>query len=186
MAEVWATPLDCPAVVAASRWTTAESWSTLLLRLTPAEWKGQGDVPQDEADEQGRERDRAQGDQHRHQDGRACAGGGARWVTVTTARAATNTPTSRARYPFTDIRTSSSRLEPFPTWWYRVPAGPVEPPAALTAGGRAAWMAAVDTWDPAQYERFAAERAAPFHDLLSLVRPVPGGRVVDLGCGGGS
>ena len=46
-------------------------------------------------------------------------------------------------------------------------------------------MAAVDTWDPARYERFAAERAAPFHDLLSLVRPVPGGRVVDLGCGGG-
>jgi trans-aconitate 2-methyltransferase len=44
---------------------------------------------------------------------------------------------------------------------------------------------AVDTWDPERYERFAAERAAPFHDLLSLVRPVPGGRVVDLGCGGG-
>jgi len=46
-------------------------------------------------------------------------------------------------------------------------------------------MAAVDTWDPERYGRFAAERAAPFHDLLSLVRPVPGGRVVDLGCGGG-
>ena len=46
-------------------------------------------------------------------------------------------------------------------------------------------MAAVDTWDPGQYRRFAAERAAPFHDLLSLVRPVPGGRVVDLGCGSG-
>ena len=43
----------------------------------------------------------------------------------------------------------------------------------------------MDTWDPGQYERFAAERAAPFHDLLSLVRPVPGGRVVDLGCGSG-
>jgi trans-aconitate 2-methyltransferase len=46
-------------------------------------------------------------------------------------------------------------------------------------------MAAVDTWDPEQYQRFAAERAAPFHDLLSLVQPVPGGRVVDLGCGSG-
>jgi trans-aconitate 2-methyltransferase len=46
-------------------------------------------------------------------------------------------------------------------------------------------MAAVDTWDPRQYERFAAERAAPFWDLLSLVRAVPGGRVVDLGCGSG-
>jgi trans-aconitate 2-methyltransferase len=45
--------------------------------------------------------------------------------------------------------------------------------------------AVVDTWDPGRYERFTAERAAPFHDLLSLVRPVPGGRVVDLGCGSG-
>jgi trans-aconitate 2-methyltransferase len=43
----------------------------------------------------------------------------------------------------------------------------------------------VDAWDPGRYERFAAERAAPFHDLLALVRPVPGGRVVDLGCGAG-
>jgi trans-aconitate 2-methyltransferase len=42
-----------------------------------------------------------------------------------------------------------------------------------------------DTWAPAQYERFATERSAPFYDLLSLVRPVPGGRVVDLGCGSG-
>jgi trans-aconitate 2-methyltransferase len=46
-------------------------------------------------------------------------------------------------------------------------------------------MARVDTWSPGQYQRFAAERAAPFHDLLALVRPVPGGRVVDLGCGSG-
>jgi trans-aconitate 2-methyltransferase len=43
----------------------------------------------------------------------------------------------------------------------------------------------VDTWDPDRYARFAAERAQPFHDLLDLVRPVPGGRVVDLGCGSG-
>lgn len=41
------------------------------------------------------------------------------------------------------------------------------------------------TWDPDQYERFKAERAAPFYDLLALVRPAPGGRVVDLGCGTG-
>jgi trans-aconitate 2-methyltransferase len=46
-------------------------------------------------------------------------------------------------------------------------------------------MPRVDTWDPEQYARFAAERAQPFHDLLALVRPVPGGRVVDLGCGSG-
>jgi trans-aconitate 2-methyltransferase len=41
------------------------------------------------------------------------------------------------------------------------------------------------TWDPDQYERFKAERAQPFWDLLSLVQPCPGGRVVDLGCGTG-
>jgi len=37
-----------------------------------------------------------------------------------------------------------------------------------------------------QYERFRAERAQPFHDLLGLLEPVPGGRVVDLGCGTGA
>jgi trans-aconitate 2-methyltransferase len=42
-----------------------------------------------------------------------------------------------------------------------------------------------DKWDPGQYEKFAAERAQPFFDLLALVEPVPGGRVVDLGCGTG-
>jgi len=43
----------------------------------------------------------------------------------------------------------------------------------------------VDAWNPSQYERFAAERRLPFDDLLTLVRPVPGGRVADLGCGTG-
>ena len=42
-----------------------------------------------------------------------------------------------------------------------------------------------DTWDPTQYRRFEAERDEPFHDLLSLVAAVPGGAVVDLGCGDG-
>lgn len=42
-----------------------------------------------------------------------------------------------------------------------------------------------DAWDPCQYERFRAERRAPFLDLLALVRPRPGMRVVDLGCGTG-
>src|SRR5919201_301947 len=42
-----------------------------------------------------------------------------------------------------------------------------------------------DAWDPDRYRRFAGERSAPFWDLLDLVRPVPGGRVVDLGCGSG-
>jgi len=44
---------------------------------------------------------------------------------------------------------------------------------------------ATDTWDPDQYHRFAAERAKPFRDLLGMVQPVLGGRVVDLGCGAG-
>jgi trans-aconitate 2-methyltransferase len=43
-----------------------------------------------------------------------------------------------------------------------------------------------DTWDPVQYALFAAERRRPFDDLVALVTPVPGGRVVDLGCGQGS
>jgi trans-aconitate 2-methyltransferase len=42
-----------------------------------------------------------------------------------------------------------------------------------------------DTWDPTQYERFSDERSAPFFDLLGLVEPCRGGRVVDLGCGTG-
>jgi trans-aconitate 2-methyltransferase len=40
-------------------------------------------------------------------------------------------------------------------------------------------------WDPDQYERFAAQRRRPFDDLLHGLTPVPGGRVVDLGCGPG-
>ena len=42
-----------------------------------------------------------------------------------------------------------------------------------------------DGWQPDQYARFRAEREQPFYDLLDLVVPVPGGRVVDLGCGTG-
>ncbi|MFI5040614.1 MAG: methyltransferase domain-containing protein [Acidimicrobiales bacterium] len=42
-----------------------------------------------------------------------------------------------------------------------------------------------DVWDPDQYRRFAEERTQPFLDLLDMVRPVPGGEVIDLGCGTG-
>lgn len=42
-----------------------------------------------------------------------------------------------------------------------------------------------DGWDPAQYGRFRDERRQPFDDLLALIRPAPGGRAVDLGCGTG-
>src|SRR5436309_13670958 len=41
-------------------------------------------------------------------------------------------------------------------------------------------------WDPDQYERFKAERTRPFWDLVALVQPCPGCRVVDLGCGTGA
>ncbi len=40
-------------------------------------------------------------------------------------------------------------------------------------------------WNPEQYGRFRDERSQPFFDLLDLVQPRPGMRVVDLGCGTG-
>jgi trans-aconitate 2-methyltransferase len=42
-----------------------------------------------------------------------------------------------------------------------------------------------DTWNPDQYEKFRHERRQPFLDLVELIRPAPGMRVVDLGCGTG-
>jgi trans-aconitate 2-methyltransferase len=42
-----------------------------------------------------------------------------------------------------------------------------------------------DPWDPEQYERFHDERSRPFFDLMALVHPRRGMRVVDLGCGTG-
>ena len=44
---------------------------------------------------------------------------------------------------------------------------------------------AIDTWEPRQYDRFQREREQPFNDLLAMVRPADGMRVVDLGCGTG-
>jgi trans-aconitate 2-methyltransferase len=40
-------------------------------------------------------------------------------------------------------------------------------------------------WDPAQYLRFATERARPFWDLLARVDATEPAHVVDLGCGTG-
>lgn len=42
-----------------------------------------------------------------------------------------------------------------------------------------------DAWNPAQYDKFRAERMQPFDDLVRLIRPAPGMRVVDLGSGTG-
>jgi len=46
-------------------------------------------------------------------------------------------------------------------------------------------MTGPDSWDPAQYNRFAAEREQPFWDLARLLEPVEAPRMVDLGCGDG-
>ena len=40
-------------------------------------------------------------------------------------------------------------------------------------------------WNPQQYERFKAQRAAPFEDLLALIDVRPGLSLIDLGCGTG-
>jgi trans-aconitate 2-methyltransferase len=42
------------------------------------------------------------------------------------------------------------------------------------------------SWDPAQYELFAVERARPFHDLIAQIPTTRPERVVDLGCGPGT
>ena len=41
------------------------------------------------------------------------------------------------------------------------------------------------SWNPAQYERFAAPRLRPAIDLLARIPPGPRRYIVDLGCGGG-
>lgn len=45
---------------------------------------------------------------------------------------------------------------------------------------------ATDDWDPAQYERFAAERAQPLWDLVDLIHRGAIELAVDLGCGTGT
>jgi trans-aconitate 2-methyltransferase len=41
------------------------------------------------------------------------------------------------------------------------------------------------SWNPTQYERFAAPRLRPAIDLLARIPPGPRASIVDLGCGGG-
>ena len=40
-------------------------------------------------------------------------------------------------------------------------------------------------WNPDKYGQFAAQRSAPFDDLVALIHKRPGLNVVDLGCGTG-
>jgi trans-aconitate 2-methyltransferase len=40
-------------------------------------------------------------------------------------------------------------------------------------------------WNPDLYNKFQAERSAPFYDLLALVEVRPNLKVIDLGCGSG-
>ncbi|MEP6747372.1 MAG: methyltransferase domain-containing protein [Bacteroidota bacterium] len=40
-------------------------------------------------------------------------------------------------------------------------------------------------WNPDTYNKFKAERYAPFYDLLSLIKVRPGLSVIDMGCGTG-
>lgn len=40
-------------------------------------------------------------------------------------------------------------------------------------------------WNPDLYHKFQSERAAPFYDLLALVKVRPNLQVIDLGCGSG-
>jgi trans-aconitate 2-methyltransferase len=42
-----------------------------------------------------------------------------------------------------------------------------------------------DGWQPAEYQRFEALREQPAYDLMELIEPRPGMRIVDLGCGSG-
>jgi trans-aconitate 2-methyltransferase len=42
-----------------------------------------------------------------------------------------------------------------------------------------------DTWDPDRYHRYRTERRRPFDQLVALLEPIPGGTLVDLGCGTG-
>ncbi len=42
-----------------------------------------------------------------------------------------------------------------------------------------------DTWNPDQYEKFKRERYQPAYDLMDLLEPKAGMKVIDLGCGTG-
>jgi hypothetical protein len=82
--------------------------------VDPGRVERPGDVPQDEADEQGRQRDRTQRDQDRHQDGRACAGGGPLGH-GDHRQGGDEHPDQQGEIPLHRHPHSSSRLGPIPT-----------------------------------------------------------------------
>jgi trans-aconitate 2-methyltransferase len=43
-----------------------------------------------------------------------------------------------------------------------------------------------DPWNPTQYNKYQREREQPFWDLLAMIQPRAGMRIVDLGCGTGA
>ena len=46
-------------------------------------------------------------------------------------------------------------------------------------------MVQAERWSPEQYDKFRDERMQPFFDIVQLIQPRPGMRVIDLGCGTG-
>jgi trans-aconitate 2-methyltransferase len=58
--------------------------------------------------------------------------------------------------------------------------------AGMRSGASNREAVGAPTWDPGQYERFAAERSRPFVDLLAQVDLPAARQIVDLGCGTGS
>lgn len=46
-------------------------------------------------------------------------------------------------------------------------------------------MVQAERWNPEQYDKFRNERMQPFFDLVQMIQPRAGMRVIDLGCGTG-
>lgn len=65
------------------------------------------------------------------------------------------------------------------------PSSVLRPPFSVPSPYDPVTPSPTSDWNPEQYGRFRDERAQPFFDLLALVQPRPGMRVVDLGCGTG-
>lgn len=59
-------------------------------------------------------------------------------------------------------------------------------PFGAAVAALAAEMVGASMWNPAQYQRFADERARPFFELTSRIGAVAPDYVVDLGCGPGT